>query len=80
MKDLLISIVLYKTNINDLYRCINSIRKFKPVQKIIFIDNSPDKNLKKYLEHYEFTDYYHSKKNLGYGAGHNIGIRKTIKN
>ena len=80
MKDLLISIVLYKTNINDLYRCINSIRKFKPEQKIIFIDNSPDKNLKKYLEHYEFTDYYHSKKNLGYGAGHNIAIRKSIKN
>lgn len=80
MKDLIISIVLYKTNINDLSRCVNSIRKFRPQQKIIFIDNSPDENLKKYLKHFQFIDYFHSKKNLGYGAGHNIAIRKSIKN
>ncbi len=79
MKELLISIVLYKTNLKDISRCINSIRKFRPEQKIIFIDNSPDKNLKKFLEDYKFIDYFHSKKNIGYGAGHNIAIRKSIK-
>jgi len=76
---LLVSIVLYKTDLYDLKNCIKSVRKFLPKQEIIFIDNSPKDFLRKYIYQFDNVEYIHQKSNPGYGAAHNIAIKKSIK-
>jgi GT2 family glycosyltransferase len=45
---------------------------------IYVIDNSPTQNLKKSLICRKEIRYFHNPQNPGYGAGHNIGMRKSI--
>lgn len=70
-----VSIVLHKTNpslINNLIECCcKSLSRLN----IYLIDNSPDDKLK-YLMNDNRVNYYKSDKNGGYGAGHNLAIRK----
>ena len=51
-----------------------------PEQEIIFIDNSPNDFLRKYIYQFEYVEYIHKKSNPGYGTAHNIAIKKSIKN
>ena len=76
LNDLTVIIVTYKTNREILENCINSI---DPTVKILIVENSSDKDFKKEIENkFKNTSVLLANKNLGYGAGNNLGF-KNIK-
>jgi GT2 family glycosyltransferase len=74
---LTISIVLYKTSIADVKQCIASLDCFFGNAYIYIVDNSPADTLwNKFfvkLPH----EYIHLPRNPGFGAAHNVAIRKA---
>lgn len=72
------SIVLYKNNIEILQRSINSFLNINLNIKIFLIDNSPTDFLKK-LDSDCRIEYIHNPLNPGFGAAHNIAIKKSIE-
>jgi GT2 family glycosyltransferase len=71
-----ITIVVISYNSFDLV--VNYIKNLSKKIPIIVIENSRDKNLKGYLEKkYKNTKVLIPEKNLGYGAGLNLGIRES---
>ncbi len=74
INNITVIIVSYKSK-KILLNCINSLRKFN---KILILDNSNDKELKKNLKKkYSKIKYFLSKKNNGYGAGYNFLLKKV---
>jgi len=69
------SIVLYNHSVIEIESLIKSLRQSKHVDEVFLIDNSPVQNPD--FEKLSAT-YIFNNKNLGYGAAHNIAIRKTI--
>jgi len=71
-----ISIVLYKHSWSQTGNLIRSLLQVKNLNTLYLIDNSPTANN-------EFIDkgaqYIFTGSNRGYGAGHNIALRKTIR-
>ena len=75
-QNLSVVIVSFKSD-HIIHRCINSIDK---EIEIIVIDNSNNPEFKKFIEKkYENVRCILSTKNIGMGAGNNIGIRSTNK-
>ena len=74
------SIVLYNNDINEIKKVIKSIGNYKESHVIYLIDNSLTNRLKKHFTGEENIFYYHSKTNIGFGAGHNIAINFAFKN
>jgi len=76
--DITVSIVTYKTSPGVLKRCIESILRANMKINIYVIDNSPEDYLRTICSNngifYIFND-----NNVGFGAGHNIAIKETIK-
>lgn len=70
------SIVLYKHSVSEISPLIKILRKSELVSEIFILDNSPIPTAE--FQHLEVT-YIFSGKNLGYGAAHNIAIKKTIE-
>jgi hypothetical protein len=73
------SIVLYNPNIKKLKKVLYSFYSSNNLNtKLCLIDNSPTRTseLDKLLEEYKDIDYIFNGKNLGYGSGHNIAIKK----
>ena len=71
-----ITIVIISYNSFDLVK--NYIKNLSKKIPIIVIENSRDKNLKDYLEKkYKNIKVLIPKKNLGYGAGLNLGIKES---
>ena len=70
-----VSIVLYNHSLAEVALLAGTLRESSMVSSIFLIDNSPVYNS-------EFSmlpvTYIFNNKNLGYGAAHNIAIRKTI--
>ena len=67
-------IVSYKSK-KTIFNCIKSIGHFN---KILILDNSNDKELKKKLKNkYSKIKFFLSKKNTGYGAGYNFLLKKV---
>lgn len=75
---LTVSIVLHKTDVNQLIRCIDSVNKNIDT-RIFLIDNSPTKNLKSIADEFDNVTYVFNPANPGYGAAHNIALRKAIE-
>ena len=72
--DLTIVIVSFKSG-DILHRCIKSIDKKYP---IIIVENSQNIKLKEELEKkYSNVECILPEKNLGYGAGNNLGIKHS---
>lgn len=72
------SVVLYKTSIDYL---INVIDSYKPKEnRILFlIDNSPEESmLPDDIKNNLSIEYFFLNKNVGYGSGHNVAIKKAI--
>lgn len=71
------SIVLFNTKEELLKRVINS---YCPSEKrrLYLIDNSPIKCTDSY-DNMDNIEYIFNGKNIGYGAGHNIGIKRAIE-
>lgn len=70
-----VSIVIYKHLFSETKTLIDSLRKSGIVDKIFIIDNSPVPSCD--FRHEGLT-YIFTEKNIGYGAAHNIALRKTI--
>jgi len=75
-QNLSVIIVSFKSD-HIIHRCIDSIDK---EIEIIVVDNSNNVEFKKYIEEkYENVQCILSTKNIGMGAGNNIGIKSTDK-
>ena len=76
LNDLTIIIVTYRTNKEILFNCIDSIDSNV---KILVIENSSDNEFKTELEKkYSNISVILANKNLGYGAGNNLGFKNSI--
>lgn len=71
-----ISVVLYKHSLSEIIPLVEILQKSEKVSDIFLVDNSP-------IPTHEFNqlpaNYIFTGKNLGYGTGHNIALRKTIE-
>ena len=73
-KQITIGIVSFKSE-KVIFNCLKSIKKIK---KIIILDNSNDVRLKTLIKKkYPSIKFLLSKKNLGYGSGNNLIIKKA---
>lgn len=72
-----ISIVTYKTNLQELTLCLKSLTS-SLISTIYIIDNSEQKYIADFCAQYPHIIYI-SNKNIGYGAGHNKALRLTLK-
>lgn len=75
---LTISIVLFKTDYDQLVRCIDSVKKSFDAT-IFLIDNSPTNKLEKVLSLFKNVKYIFNPTNPGYGAAHNLGLRSALQ-
>ncbi|HLX53702.1 MAG TPA: glycosyltransferase, partial [Aquella sp.] len=73
------SIVLYKNNPKILITTINSFLNSTLGSQLYLIDNSPTNELKSLAEIEKRIVYIHNPSNPGFGAAHNIAIKKAIK-
>ena len=77
MYDLTISVVTYRNDVTELMQTINSALNTKLNIRLYIIDNSPTNELESL-----FTDprveYTFNGANVGFGAGHNIAIKKVL--
>ena len=74
-KDNLTIIIVTIKSEKVIEKCLNSI---DPKVKKIIIENSSDENFtQKLKDKYQNIDCYNSGKNLGMGAGNNLGIKKS---
>ena len=73
-----VSIVTYKHELKDIIHTIQSVLECNRVSGLIIIDNSPTDKLKFDLDKTKI-DYFFNKYNLGYGAAHNVAIKKSIE-
>ncbi len=71
-----VSIVLYKNSLQEMISLIDYLQKSEIISEVFLIDNSPTPNPE--FENLPVT-YIFTGKNIGYGAAHNIAIRKTIE-
>ncbi len=74
------SIVLYKNDISVI-KAIQSFLQSTLNTKLFLIDNSPTPELKGKLNSFikdKSVEYIFNNENVGYGAGHNVAIRKII--
>jgi GT2 family glycosyltransferase len=71
------SIVLFNTNEQILRRCINSVLSDEVRIKLYIVDNSPQDNIKSTC--HSKVEYRFNNANMGYGAGHNVAIRRTLE-
>lgn len=74
---LTISVVLYKTPASQIEAYLVSLSHIKIPYKLYVIDNSPDSELHHLFSAVE-CEYTHLPQNPGYGAGHNVAIRRAI--
>lgn len=75
MYDIVVSIVAFKNERAMLKKALESCVKTALKTHIYLIDNSPTDGLKDVCV-YENAEYIFNNHNLGFGAGHNIAIRK----
>ena len=71
------SVVVHKTPPETLSKAIHSLLQ-EPIERIYIVDNSPDNLLQKYSEIDSKISYIKTP-NKGYGAAHNIAIKKAFE-
>lgn len=74
---LTVSIVVHDTAARQLIKSLSCLLR-GPVEKIYVIDNSRETSLEDVATNFPKVEYIHVK-NEGFGAGHNIGIHKSIE-
>jgi len=76
--DIALSIVTYQNSDDILKRCINAVLQEDLGIKFYIIDNSPTDKIRSICCNSKIH-YIFNNANMGYGAGHNIAIEKTIQ-
>ena len=77
MEDLTISIVAYKTDPSLLKNLFDCLLNTGLGLRIFVVDNSPTDDIREICGGEKFI-YIFNNRNIGYGAGHNIAIRRII--
>lgn len=72
------SVVVYRNDYSEIKSAILSFFKSNPEGILYLIDNSPDNRLQTLEQLNDSVVYIFAGSNLGYGAGHNIAIKKAI--
>lgn len=73
------SIVVYKNDITMLKKAVNSFLESTADSVLYIIDNSPTNIVEAHVRHAR-VDYTFNNKNVGFGAGHNIALKKALSN
>lgn len=71
-----VSIVTYKTNLEELSKCLQSLTS-SLVSQIYIVDNSNERYIADFCQQYPNVVYIDSE-NVGYGAGHNQALREVL--
>lgn len=71
------SIVTYKTNRVELATVLRCVVESE-VERVYIVDNSPGDELRDFAEFSPKVEYIFGHGNVGYGAAHNIAIRRSI--
>lgn len=72
------SIVIYKNDIDILKKAVQSFLDSTEDSTLYLIDNSPTNEAQKHFAHPR-VKYTFNNKNVGFGAGHNIALKKVLK-
>lgn len=80
MENVAASIVLYENSLQQVRKCIESVKSENFLVKCIVIDNSPTDKLNELVAGNARTEYIHNPSNSGFGAAHNIAMQASIKN
>lgn len=72
-----VSIVTYKTDIQELKKCLTSLSS-PQVKKIYVVDNSRQQYIADFCKNQQKLEYI-SSENVGYGSAHNKAIRKVLE-
>lgn len=79
MITLTVSIVTYNNDEKELMAAVNSVLNSKITNlKLYIIDNSPSDRLRRLFSQ-ENVEYIFNGANIGFGAGHNVALRKVIE-
>ena len=73
-----VSIVLYRTNLEQLKRAISCVLGAESVKKVYLIDNSPTDILASVASMADRIKYLHTGSNIGFGAAHNIALKESV--
>jgi GT2 family glycosyltransferase len=76
MFDIIGSIVIYKTPTEQLAKVMGSFLNTELNVKLYLVDNSPDDRARAFCQDPRMA-YIFNGRNLGFGAGHNIALRKA---
>ena len=74
-----VSLVTFKTPVSEIVNAVTTCALSSAVKDITVIDNSPDDDLRVQLDGMKGINYRHNPSNPGYGAAHNIAIRRSIE-
>ncbi len=72
------SIVIYKTDKEELKNILDRL-EFSRIEHIYIVDNSPTNELYGLVSCYNKVNYFFGQGNIGYGAAHNIAIKRAIE-
>jgi len=78
--NLTVSIVLFKTDLDEVLNVLNTLLESKLNLLVYLVDNSPTDKIKEGIPLNKQIEYIHTGKNLGFGAGHNVAISKSLNN
>lgn len=73
-----VSIVLYNSNYDEVSSVIDEILKSNYLNKLYVVDNSSVNDLRYTSYHDGRFEYVFNGSNIGYGAGHNIAIKRSF--
>lgn len=76
--NLTVSIVLFNTDVDEVNNVISKLLESNLRLKVYIVDNSPTDRIKQEIDINETVEYIHTGKNLGFGAGHNVAIKKAV--
>lgn len=76
--DVIGSLVTYKEKPAMIARLRNSFLNTQLKVKLLHLDNSPTDALKAIHQGIDRVEYYFNNADLGYGKGHNLGIRRSL--
>lgn len=72
------SIVLYKSDFNEIKKLANDIFKYQEEITLFLVDNSPENQLETLSQLHQNIQYIHLADNPGFGSGHNKAIEKAF--
>lgn len=74
-----VSIVTYHTDEGELSACLDSLLRCDGVRRVDVVDNGSEDRMREFCQrNYPDRVVYTANENRGYGAGHNISMKKSI--